>query len=80
MVRSFRKIVVLCMVLLMILNITACGKKNSKISEYGNQDSSVLDKEEKNDTADSNISEDIGSLSDKLGTERIEWQDSFYVG
>ena len=80
MVRSFRKIVVLCMVLLMILNITACGKKNSKISEYGNQDSTVLDKDKENDNADSNISEDIGSLADKLGTKRIEWQDSFDGG
>ncbi len=78
--RFFRKIVVLCVVLLLILNFTACGKKNGKISEYGNQDSTVLDKDKENDTADSNISEDIGSLSDKLGTERIEWQDSFDGG
>ena len=78
--RFFRKIVVLCVVLLLILNFTACGKKNGKISEYGNQDSTVLDKDKENDNADSNISEDIGSLADKLGTKRIEWQDSFEVG
>ena len=52
--------------------MSACGKKSENVSDYGNQ----------NKATNSDAADDVsgyGSLRDKLGTDKINWQESINV-
>ena len=64
------------LVISLILSLSACGKKNNEISDYGTE-SIATGEDADNDTLKAN---EFGTLSDKLETDKINWEESFEVG
>ncbi|MBQ9277663.1 MAG: hypothetical protein IJ224_03415 [Lachnospiraceae bacterium] len=71
-----RKAIAMGLITLIITSTLACGKKNNDISDYGTE---AVASQEDADSQEVKANE-FGSLSDKLETERIDWQESFEVG
>ncbi|MBQ9278677.1 MAG: hypothetical protein IJ224_08585 [Lachnospiraceae bacterium] len=71
--KLYQNISLSALIISLILSLPACGKKNNDISDYGTE--AVASQEDADDEA--GISDEYGSLSDKLGTDKIDWQESF---
>ena len=69
----YKRITLAALIISLIITLPACGKKNNDISDYGTE--AVASQEDADDEAE--ISDEYGSLSDKLGTDKIDWQESF---
>ena len=74
--RIHRKAIAMGLITLIITSTLACGKKNNDISDYGTE---AVASQEDADSEEVKANE-FGSLSDKLETEKIDWQESFEVG
>ena len=74
--KLYQNISLSVLIISLILSLSACGKKNNDISDYGTE--VVASKEDADDEA--GMSDEYGSLSDKLGTDKINWQESFDNG
>ncbi len=70
--KIYQKITVSALVFSFIISLSACGKKKNDISDYGNQNEAT-----KSDAVDDMSG--YGSLRDKLGTDKINWQESINV-
>ena len=71
-----RKAILFFMAVSVTVSIAGCGKKKNEISDYGTE---AVASQEDADSEEVKANE-FGSLSDKLGTEKIDWQESFEVG
>ncbi len=71
--KLYQNISLSVLIISLILSLSACGKKNNDISDYGTE--VVASKEDADDEA--GMSDEYGRLSDKLGTDKIDWQESF---
>ncbi len=70
--KLYHKFTLSVLIISLIISLPACGKKSNDISDYGNQ----------NEATNSDASDDVsgyGSLRDKLGTDKINWQESINV-
>ena len=72
----FKKITLSVLIISLIISLSACGKKSENISDYGTE---AVASQEDADSEEVKANE-FGSLSDKLETEKIDWQESFEVG
>lgn len=70
--KLYHKFTFSVLIISLIISLPACGKKSNDISDYGNQ----------NEATNSDTSDDVsgyGSLRDKFGTDKINWQESINV-
>ena len=67
-----RKAIAMGLIIFIITSTLACGKKNNDISDYGTE---TVASQEDADSEEVKANE-FGSLSDKLETEKIDWQES----
>ncbi len=72
----YKRITLAALIISLIITLPACGKKNNDISDYGTE---AVASQEDADRQEVKANE-FGSLSDKLETEKIDWQESFEVG
>ena len=74
--KLYHKFTLSVLIISLIISLPACGKKSENISDYGTE---AVASQEDADSEEVKANE-FGSLSDKLETEKIDWQESFEVG
>ena len=74
--KLYHKFTLSVLIISLIISLPACGKKSNDISDYGTE---AVASQEDADSEEVKANE-FGSLSDKLETEKIDWQESFEVG
>ena len=72
----YQKFTLSTLIISLIISLSACGKKNNEISDYGTE-SIATGEDADNDTLKAN---EFGTLSDKLETDKINWEESFEAG